>query len=240
MNKRYNPDYIHHKDSKIISSIRDIVFGLEDGMVSTLGAITGIAVGSQSHYTVILAGMVIIAVESISMGIGSYISNLSEHGIIKRKLYEEETEIEDFPHEEKEEMEQIYIRDGWPKDLATKMAEATSRDKKLMLHEMAHHELNILPNEKRHPGMNGLFMFFAYIFGGIIPLFSYFVLPIDLAIKVSIVVTLLGLFLLGASTAYYTKGNWLKMGSRVLFLGGIALLAGYLIGKFASSINIAV
>lgn len=238
MNKRHNPDYIHHKDSKIISSIRDIVFGLEDGMVSTLGAITGIAVGSQSHSTVILAGMVIIAVESISMGIGSYISNLSEHSIIKRKLYEEKTEIDDFPHEEKKEMEQIYIRDGWPKDLARQMAEATSKDKKLMLHEMAHHELNILPNEKRQPGINGIFMFFAYIIGGVIPLFAYFVLPISLAIKFSIIITLLGLFLLGASTAYYTKSNWLKMGSRVLLLGGIALLAGYIIGKFASSINV--
>ena len=101
MKERYNSDYIHHKDSKILSGIRDIVFGLEDGMVSTLGAITGIAVGSQSHFTVILAGVVIISVESISMGIGSYISNLSEHGVIKRKLYEEQTEIEEFPEEEK-------------------------------------------------------------------------------------------------------------------------------------------
>jgi len=234
MKERYNPEYIHHKDSRILSGIRDIVFGLEDGMVSTLGTVTGIAVGSQSHSTVILAGMVIISVESISMGIGSYISNLSEHAVIKRKLYEEKTEIEEFPEEEKKEMEQIYIRDGWPKALAIKMAAAASKDKKLLLNEMAHHELNIVPNQKRHPWRNGFFMFFAYIVGGLIPLFAYFILPIGAAIKVSIIITLLGLFLLGSSTARYTKGNWLKMGTRVLILGGVALTAGYLIGKFAS------
>jgi vacuolar iron transporter family protein len=237
MKERYNPDYIHHQNSKIANSIRDIVFGVEDGMVSTLGTITGIAVGSQDHSTVLLAGMVIISVESISMGIGSYISNLSEQDILKRKLYEEKKEIEDFPHEEKKELVDIYIRDGWPKDLATKMAEAASKDKDLMLHEMAHHELNITPNIKKHPWHNGAFMFVAYIIGGVIPLFAYFFLPISTAIKISIGVTLVGLFVLGASTTKYTKGSWMKMGIRVLVLGGIALLVGYLIGKFASIIS---
>jgi len=235
MNKRYNPDYIHHQNSKVVSAIGEIVFGLEDGMVSTLGAITGIAVGSQNHFTVVLAGMVIIAVESISMGIGSYISNTSEYEIIKRKLYEEEQEINDFPKEERQELELIYVKDGWPKSLAKKMAEEASKNKKLLLHEMAHHELNISPNEKKHPRLNGVFMFFSYMIGGIIPLFAYFILPINIAIKLSIFVTLLGLFFLGASTTKYTKTSWFKMGIRVLVLGGIALLAGYFIGKLSAN-----
>lgn len=233
MKSRYNSDYIHHQNSKIVSAIREIVFGLEDGMVSTLGAVTGIAVGSQDHFTVVLAGMVIIAVESISMGIGSYISNISEYDIIKRKLYEEKKEIEDYPKEEQKELEEIYIRDGWPKALSKQMAQVASKNKKLLLHEMAHHELNIVPNEKRHPKLNGLFMFFAYIIGGLIPLFSYFVLPINIAIKVSIIITLFGLFFLGVSTTRYTKTNWFKAGIKVFILGGIALLAGYLIGKLS-------
>lgn len=238
MKEKYNPDYIHHKDSKIADSIREIVFGVEDGMVSTLGTVTGIAVGSQDHFTIILAGMVIISVESISMGIGSYIANLSEIKIIKRKLYEEKQEIEDFPQEEKEELKEIYIEDGWPKELAHEMAETAAKDKKLMLHEMAHHELNIDPDVKKHPWHKGAFMFLAYIVGGSVPLFAYFFFPIDIAIKISIAITLLGLFILGASTTRYTKGSWVKMGTRVLVLGGIALLVGYLIGKFASIINI--
>ena len=80
-------------------------------------------------------------------------------------------------------------------------------------------------------------MFVAYIIGGLIPLFAYFVLPISMAIKVSTVVTLIGLFALGAATTRYTKGSWLKMGSRVLVLGGIALTVGFFVGKLASFIN---
>ncbi|MBT4850148.1 hypothetical protein HON36_04845, partial [Candidatus Parcubacteria bacterium] len=237
MTERYNPDYIHHKDSKIVSTIREVVFGMEDGMVSTLGAVTGIAVGSQDQAAVLLAGSVIIAVESISMGMGSYISSLSERDIVKRMLYEEKTEIKEFPIEEKEELEGMYIEDGWPKKLASDMAKVAGKNKKLMLQEMAYRELKVSPDEKKHPLRNGIFMFFSYIIGGAIPLFAYFIMPMNVAINFSIGVTLIGLFVLGAGTTRYTKGNWLKMGSRVLILGSIALLAGYVIGKLATIIN---
>lgn len=59
----------------IVDSIREIVFGLEDSLVSTLGAITGIAFGSNSTYIVILSGLVLIASESTSMAAGSYLSS---------------------------------------------------------------------------------------------------------------------------------------------------------------------
>ena len=63
------PNFIHYKKSKFLYNIREIVFGVEDGMVSTLGALTGIAVGSRNHFFVILSGIVIVIVEAISMGV---------------------------------------------------------------------------------------------------------------------------------------------------------------------------
>lgn len=61
----------------IVGSMREIVFGLEDSLVSTLGTITGIAAGTQSRYIVLLAGLVLIAVEATSMAAGSYLSTKS-------------------------------------------------------------------------------------------------------------------------------------------------------------------
>lgn len=62
---------------QIAENIREIVFGLEDSLVSTLGAVTGIAVGSKSVYIVILSGLVLITAESVSMAAGSYLSSKS-------------------------------------------------------------------------------------------------------------------------------------------------------------------
>ena len=61
----------------IAENMREIVFGIEDSLVSTLGALTGIAIGTRSTYIVILSGLVLIAAESMSMAAGSYLSSKS-------------------------------------------------------------------------------------------------------------------------------------------------------------------
>ncbi|MEK9130744.1 MAG: VIT1/CCC1 transporter family protein [Patescibacteria group bacterium] len=59
----------------VLGSIREIIFGLEDSLVSTLGVVTGIAAGTGNSYVVILSGLVLVVVESISMSAGSYLSS---------------------------------------------------------------------------------------------------------------------------------------------------------------------
>jgi len=66
-------------------TVREEVFGIEDGIVSTLGALTGIAAGSQSQFIVVLSGLVIVAVEAVSMAAGSYLSSKSAMEILANK-----------------------------------------------------------------------------------------------------------------------------------------------------------
>ncbi|MDP3965080.1 MAG: VIT1/CCC1 transporter family protein [bacterium] len=228
-----NPEYIHQQEGSVVENIREVVFGMQDGMVSTLGAITGVAVGSQDHFTVLLAGFAIISVESISMAIGSYTSSLSERDIQQRVLHEERKEIEEYPEEEKEEIVRMFIDDGWPKELAIKMSEAAAKNNELMLREMAYRELKVFPSKISHPFRNGIFMFVSYAIGGLIPLVPYFLLETQNAITVSSVITLIGLFGLGVGVTKYTKQNWLKSGWRMFTLAGVALIVGYLVGFFA-------
>ena len=226
----YKPHYIHHQDSSIQTLIREIVFGLEDGMVSTLGSITGIAIGSRDHYTVMLAGLVIISVESISMGIGSYLSNRSEEEVKAQKLHEEKTEIKSYPDEETKELLNMYIKDGWPENLARDMVQAVTKNPPLMLKEMALRELEIFPSSRSYSIKGGLYMFGSYIAGGLLPLLSYIFLPVGQAVPASITITLLGLFALGAGTTKYTKQPLIKSGFRMMVIGGVALFVGLIVG----------
>lgn len=68
----------------IAESIREIVFGLEDSLVSTLGALTGIAVGTGSTFIVVLSGLVLLAAEGMSMAAGSYLSSKSAYEVEKQ------------------------------------------------------------------------------------------------------------------------------------------------------------
>lgn len=231
MNKR-KTKFIHHQKGSVQAYIREVVFGAQDGMVSTLGAITGVAVGSQNHFVVVLAGLVVIAVESISMAMGSYTSSLSEKNIRRRMVREAEQESErESKADERKQLEEMFARDGWPEELRTKMAETAATDQKLWLREMTYRHLGLSPESSSRPVINGVFMFFAYIVGGLIPLFPYFFASISVSIPVSIGVTLAGLFILGALIGRYSRSGWVRGGTRIFLLGGTALLAGYAMGE---------
>lgn len=230
-------DFIHHKKSKISNSLREIVFGAEDGMVSTLGALTGIAIGTSDSFTVILAGMVIVAVESTGMSVGSYLSNKSVRETDERKLAEEKEEIEKYRDGEKKELVDLLISDGWPQKLAVEMSEVAAKNDELMLKEMAYRELHISPDKQENPIADSAFMFFSYVAGGMIPVLPYFVLPIHLAISTSVVITFIGLFGLGSLTTMFTKRNWFKAGFEMLALASAAAAIGYIIGRIADMIK---
>lgn len=226
----YNPNYIHHKNSAVTATLRELVFGIEDGMVSTMGAVTGIATGTGNHIIVVLSGFVIIAVESISMAVGSYISNKSEVEMKRRMVAEEKEEIRDHPREEEEEMIRLFVADGWPQNLAKEMSVHTAKDKKLMLREMSYRELKIIPEGHGAPVKEGVTMLFSYIFGGSIPLLPYLFFGIATALIISVLCTLVGLFILGVFTTKYSHRKWWKAGLEMLLLAGTAGAVGYGVG----------
>jgi VIT1/CCC1 family predicted Fe2+/Mn2+ transporter len=63
---------------RLISSARryigSIIFGVEDSLVSTTGTVAGIAAGSQDPKLILLAGIVTVAVEAVSMAAGEFLS----------------------------------------------------------------------------------------------------------------------------------------------------------------------
>ena len=222
------------ENTTIGSTIREVVFGIEDGMVSTLGAITGIAIGSGDLFTVILAGVVIIAVESISMGIGSYLANRTEDDVNAGRLAAKKDELVKNLQRKKDDLRAMLTRDGWSDTLAQDMSEYASENREVMLKELAFRELHIVDDASGTPVKNALLMYASYIIGGIIPLFAYFFLPVSRAMPISIIVTLFSLFLLGAITTKFTREYWAKAGARILIFGTIALAVGFIVGEIAS------
>lgn len=168
-------------------------------------------------------------------GVGSFISNKAERDIAHRKIAEECLENEEFPEKEKEELVGLYVRDGWPKKFAKEMVSVAHKDNELFLKEMTYHELGIFPSKSVNPAKSGVFMFFSYILGGIIPLFPYFFYPINQAVVLSIILSLSSLFILGiVISKYATKRSWLKSGLELLLLAGMSGLVGYVVGQLIS------
>jgi VIT1/CCC1 family predicted Fe2+/Mn2+ transporter len=217
------------------SRIREAVFGVQDGLVSTLGALTGIAAGTQQREPVVIAGLVIIVVESLSMAAGSYLSSKSQREYLERLLREEEEEIAKDPEGERAELWEMYRQRGYTDEEIPIIVNRLMSHPKLLLEDMAHKELGIVPTQMEKPLSNALVMGTAYVAGGLVPVLPYILLPLASAMPVSIGGTVIVLFIFGGLKGRLVRQSWWRSGLEMLAVAGLAAVAGFVVGRFAHS-----
>ncbi len=190
------------------TSVREVVFGLEDSLVSTLGAVSGVAVGSGDVKAVILAGLVLVFVEAISMAAGSYLSTKSS--LEFAALTKNQSALKSFL-----KRKGLSVRDV-AKVLGLVEDEETQTD---------------------NPVSAGLIMGFFYILGGLLVLFPYLLLPLNVALPTAVVFTVAALFLLGVWKANVSGTSRVRSGMEMLFVSVIAAAVGILIGRAVTMIR---
>jgi predicted membrane protein (TIGR00267 family) len=221
----------HHGLGAVQGRLREAVFGTQDGLISTLGALTGIAAGTRNADAVVVAGFVIIVVESLSMAAGSYLSSKANREYLERLLKEEEEEIARDPEGERQEIWEMYRLRGYADAEIEVIARRLLSNPKLLLEDMAHKELGISPASLEEPLSNAVVMGTAYIAGGLIPVLPYLTLPLATAMPLSIAGTLAALFLFGGLKGRIVKQVWWRSGLEMLGVAGVAAVAGFLIGR---------
>jgi len=222
-----------HTEGKFI---RHFIFGAEDGLISTLGFLSGIAGASLAHFTIVVAGIAEVFAAALSMGIGTYLSSKSQREVSERLIQEEKEEIEKTPSLQRKQIEHIYRNKGFKgKDLKM-ICNKVCSNKDLMLKEMLAYELGIIPGKFENPVSSSFVMFFTFLILAFIPLFPYLIFPISQALPYSIIFTLIALFLVGSTKTKITKRNWFKSGFEMLALGAIAALITFYIGNFVSTL----
>jgi VIT1/CCC1 family predicted Fe2+/Mn2+ transporter len=231
--------YLHHWDSSWLSSFREIIFGVEDGLVSTLGVIVGVTAATGDLRTVIISGLVVIFVEAVAMGAGTYLSSKSEQELEAHFLAEEREELELYPEEEKEEVVEYLQKQGYSeKDIPMIVKHITS-DKERWLRFMAVNELGFVPDEdQKLPLRDTFFMWISYIIGGFIALSAFFYIPLESAPIAAVITVSIALFSLGVVKALLLKGSWLKSGLEMLIVGLVAAGIGQLVGWLADTLII--
>jgi len=226
---------MEHHDMKASAGaravVREAVFGVQDGLISTVGALTGIAAGTQNRDAVVVAGFVIVVVESLSMAAGAYLSSKAQREYLERMLREEEEEIRNEPEKERQELQEMYRSRGFTEPEIEIIANRLMSNPKLLLEDMAHKELGISPDNLEEPGGNALVMGTCYVAGGIVPVIPYLLLPIPAAMPISISSTLLALFLFGGLKGRLVRQSWWRSGLEMLLVAGTAAFAGFFIGR---------
>ncbi len=217
----------------LLGSIRELVFGLEDSLVSTLGVVVGIAAGVADTRVVILSGVVLVVVEAVSMSAGSFLSSKSHREMLLQAIDEERHEIETEPEREREELVAMYTKRGFSPEEVGVLVKRITANKELWLEEMVAKELRINAADLEVPKKSAVVMLLSYVAGGVIPIVPFVLLQIRVATFVSIGVTLVALFTIGFIKGRVLSNDGVKSGAEMVAVAGSAALIGYVIGKGA-------
>lgn len=224
--------------------IGSMVYGALDGIITTFAVVSGVAGAALAPQVIIILGLANVFADGFSMATGAYLSEKSENEYYQRERQREAWEVEHFPEGEKEELYQLYVEQGYPEEDARTMVEIKSRDHKRWVDAMMLEELNLMPAES-NPMTSALVTFGSFLIAGLLPLLVYLLdwaLPISVApqtaLYISIALSALALFGLGAAKVLVTGHNAFRSGMEMLLVGGLAATVAYLVGMLLKGIGV--
>jgi len=217
------------------NALRAAVLGANDGLVSNLSLVMGVAGASMESRAILVTGLAGLLAGAISMALGEWLSVQSSRELFARQLAIEAAELEETPEEEHQELVGIYRAKGLPADQAEAVAARLMADPKAALDTLVREELGFDPAELGGSAWEAAFTSFVlFALGAIVPVAPFLALTGPTAIVVSLIASALGLFAVGAGITLLTgRGLWFSGMRQVLFglvAAGVTFAIGRLIG----------
>lgn len=212
--------------------LRDVVFGANDGVVTVIGFLVGIAGSITDQSVVVLAGSLTVVAGAVSMALGNYLGVKSQKEHYQEMESVERWEMKHKPDVERDEIREIYTNMGFDKETVELLTKKVTADPELWLRVMMRDELGFSGQETKHPVIAGLLMGGVYLIGGIPPLLPFlFFRPISRALIMSIIVAVLVMSAIGFFRWWLNKGSITSKILETIIIGLIAAAVGFLAGE---------
>jgi VIT1/CCC1 family predicted Fe2+/Mn2+ transporter len=212
-------------------TLRAVIFGVSDGLVSNLALVMGVAgaAGEQGQF-ILLAGIAGLLAGAFSMAAGEYVSMQSQRELFERQIALERAEMEAMPDEEEAEMAALYRKKGFRDEEAKAIAHRLFENPEHALDQLIREELGLDPDELGSPIGAAAGSFVAFALGAAVPVLPYLLGGGAVAFAASIGLSLAALFAVGAGVSLLTGRGVLFSGARQVGIGAAAAVVTYLVG----------
>jgi VIT1/CCC1 family predicted Fe2+/Mn2+ transporter len=211
--------------------LRAATFGVNDGLVSNLSLVMGVAGGTGNAHFILLAGVAGLLAGAFSMGTGEWISVQSQRELYEREIEIEREELTAFPEEERDELALIYRAKGIEPGAAEKLAERIMLRPTAALDTLAREELGLDPNDLASPWVAAFSSFFAFALGAFLPVLPYLFMKGSAALFTAALLSGIALALVGMSISLLTGKSGVVSAFRMLFVGAISAGITYGVGS---------
>jgi len=212
---------MEHWEIRGAMGVRDMIFGANDGIVSTMAFVAGVAGAATSNpYTVLLAGFAFLVSGTFSMAAGSYQSSKSELEVMER------------------DQRWQFDNGGKPTEVEPKKTtDSISKKPEVSIKPDALDEIGLTSEELGNPVKAGFLTGISFAIAAFIPLLPYVIaylipnITVMRALFFSIFGTLTGLFGIGALKTIFSKKWWIRSGLEMMMIGVSAAAITFYIGK---------
>ena len=213
-------------------TLRAVIFGVSDGLVSNLALVMGVsgAAGSEGSF-VLLAGVAGLLAGAFSMAAGEYISMQSQRELFERQIALERAELEAMPEEEEAEMAALYRAKGFPPHEAKAIAARLFENPERALDTLVREELGLDPDQLGSPVGAATGSFIAFAFGASVPVLPFAVTSGVGAFVANLLLSLTALFAVGAGVSLLTGRSALFSGFRQVIIGAVAAGVTFAVGS---------
>ncbi len=224
----------HHVETHLKSTdfLRDIVIGMSDGLTVPFALAAGLSGAVSDSRIIVIAGIAEICAGSIAMGLGGYLSGKTEQDHYKSEIKREYEEVENMPEVEIKETKEFFANIGLSENIQNMATEEIAKNKDRWVDFMMKYELGLEEPDPKRATKSALNIGLSYVVGGIIPLSPYFFISSSTeALEISVVATLVCLFVFGFFKSRITGINpWLGA-MRVTMIGAMAAAAAFGVAK---------
>ena len=218
------------------NALRASVLGANDGLVSNLALVMGVAGADPGRATVLLAGFAGLLAGASSMALGEWISVTTSREAAEAQIAVEAEEIRLMPEAETEELALIYQAKGLPRHEAESLAASIMANPETALATLAREELGIVPEDLGSPWAAAIASFILFSLGAILPVLPYLFMEGWAAVGLSALLSSIGLFILGAGMTLLTGRSALYAGARQVTLGLAAAAVTYGLGSLIGNV----
>lgn len=212
------------------SRIRELVFGAQDGVLTTVGVVSAFFGATAHNSVILLAGLASGFAGMVAMTAGSYLSSKAEADVERSEIVRERQELKDHPAEELAELVEIYRRQGIGREQARNAALQVAKDPKRMLEVMARQELGLELEPQQNAIKDAGVMALSFLSGAVFPIVPYVFVSGLPAFVTSILLAAAVLFAIGVIKARAADTGQLRSGVESFSIGAAAGILGYILG----------
>jgi VIT1/CCC1 family predicted Fe2+/Mn2+ transporter len=219
------------RESDLLGEIREALFGMQDGIVSTLAVASTVGGATGDRYPILVAGIASALAGVFSMAAGEYLSSKSQREIYVAQIENEREEVRDRPQEAEAEVAYMLEQEGLSEAAARRVAAELAHEPAVLLKTMVEKELGLVVEEGHGALQGAVIMGVSFGLASLVPLIPYVLLPIGMALWGSIVFSGIVMFAIGVVKSRWTKRNPIVSGAEIVVLAAVAGIAGYLFGS---------